>query len=55
MLNFGTVVSEYNPLAKPIIENSPVVFTSFTLPEYADGINPKKFSKEEVGVLNFKS
>ena len=55
ILNFGTVVSEYKPFAKPITVKSPVVFTLSKLEAYAAGIIPKKFLKEEVGVLNFKS
>ena len=55
MLNFGTVVSEYKPLAKPATVKSPLVFTLSKLAAYCAGINPKKFLNDEVGVLNFKS
>ena len=55
ILNLGTEVLEYKPFATPVTVKSPLVFTSFRLLEYCDGINPKKFLNEDVGVLNFKS
>jgi hypothetical protein len=53
ILNFGTVVSEYNPFAKPITVKSPVL----TLSKFAayTGDDSQEILKEEVGVLNFKS
>jgi hypothetical protein len=50
ILNFGTVVSEYNP-SKPITVKSPVVLT---LSKFAYcGDDSRNF--KGVGVLNFKS
>ena len=51
----GMVVSVKFPFTFPSTENCPVVFTLLISPEYAAGINPKKFLKSEVGVLNVKS
>jgi hypothetical protein len=38
ILNFGTVVSEYNPFAKPITVKSPVVLTLSKFAAYTAGM-----------------
>src|SRR5690606_33226655 len=55
MLNFGTAVSVKPPFANPLTVHAPVAFTLALLPEYADGMSPRKFLKSELGVLNFRS
>ena len=55
MLNLGILVSVNVPFTFPFTVKSPEVCTLLISPEYASGTNPKKFLKDEVGVLNVKS